>query len=199
MALGAPLTGVHVVNEGIFAMVRTLARVSAMVALVLPMAFVAAEPASATSVQTCAHVNGTVTFSPGITNTPTNNTASAKGTEATCTPSASTGGTGALNAVIKVPGASCAKLAQGAQTIYGVATSHWKNGQVTHYNVAFKTGTGSNATLANVTGKVTSGLFVGKHLTGQIRFRVTGSPTPNCTTSPVKTAAFANTKAFVIA
>ena len=168
-----------------------------MIALALPMVFVAAEPASAAIVQTCGHVSGTATFTPGITNTPTNNVVKASGSETTCTPSSVTGGTGHLAATLKVANATCAKLASGAQTVYGTGSTTWRNGKVSHYNLRLVTGTGSNATLANVTGLVTSGLFVNRHLSGQIRFRVTGT-TPNCTTIPVKSVAFNNTKAFVI-
>ena len=177
-------------------MVRTLARVTAIAALALPMAFVAAEPAAAAVVQTCGHVNGTATFTPGLTNTPTDNVVKAKGSETTCTPSASTGGKGTLTATLKVPQGSCTKLGAGGQTVYGTGNTKWANGKVSNYNLALITGTGANATLANVKGKVTSGLFSGKSLTGQIRFKVNGSPT--CTAAnPVKSVTFANTKAFV--
>ena len=47
-----------------------------------------------------------------------------------------------------------------------------------------------------ITGKVTSGLFTGHIVTGQIKFAVKG--TPNCTTKPVKSVTFHNTKAFKI-
>ena len=54
-------------------MVRTIARISAVAMLALPMAFIAANPAAAAVVQTCGHVQGTATFTPGLTNTPTDN------------------------------------------------------------------------------------------------------------------------------
>jgi len=178
-------------------MVRTLARVGAIVALALPMAAVVAQPAAAATVfGRCATVKGSATFSPGITNTPRDNTVTAKGSETNCTPVAGTGGSGTLNAIINVKQASCAKLAQGAQTLTGKANTHWKNGKISAYNITIKTGTGSNATLATITGKVVSGQFTGKTLTGQIRFKVSG--TPNCTTVPVKSVTFVNTKAFIL-
>lgn len=183
-------------------MVRTIARLSVVAMLALPMAFIAAEPAGAAVVlQTCGHVYGSATFTPGITNTATDNVVRASGTESTCTPSTYTGGSGHLTATIKVPKATCTKLATGGQVVYGTATSAWKNGTATKFNIRLTTGTGSNATLANVYGTVTSGRFysasVPRHLYGQIRFKVSG--TPDCTAAnPVKGVTFNNTKAFVI-
>ena len=182
-------------------MVRTLARLSAVAVLALPMAFIAAEPAAAaTTVGTCAHVQGTATFTPGVTSTPTDQVIRAKGTESTCTPSTATGGSGTLTATIKSPKATCAKLASGGQVVYGTATSTWHNGTATKFNIRLTTGTGANATLANVYGTVTSGRFYRasplRHLTGQVKFRVTSGA---CTAaSPIKSVAFANTKPFVI-
>jgi len=179
-------------------MVRTVARVLAVATLVVPAAVIATElPAAAVPVQSCAHVSGTATFSPGLTNTPTNNTVRAKGTQTSCTPIAATGGSAVLTATITVNQGSCGKLAAGNQSLPATATSQWHNGKISHYKITIHTGTGSNATLANIAGGVTSGLFVGKHVAGQIRFKVQG--TPNCTAAnPVKSVSFVNTKPFVI-
>jgi hypothetical protein len=182
-------------------MVRTLGRLGAIIGLVLPMVFVVAEPAGAvTKLQTCAHVQGTATITPGITPTSTDQVIKAKGSETTCTPSTTTGGYGTLTATIKVPQANCAKLASGGQVIYGVGTSTWHNGTYTKYNLRLTTGTGAYVLYANVYGTITAGRFYSsttkRHLTGQVKFRVTSG---NCTaSSPVKSVAFANTKAFVI-
>ena len=181
-------------------MVRTLARLSAVAVLALPMALVTANPAAATAVQTCAHVQGTATITPGITGTPTDQVIRAKGAESTCTPSTTTGGSGTLTATIKAPQASCATLASGGKTLYGTATSTWKNGTVTKLNIRVTTLTSPNQLYANVYGTITSGRFYRasplRHLTGQIKFRVTSGA---CTAaSPIKSVAFNNTKAFVI-
>jgi hypothetical protein len=177
-------------------MVRSLARVSALVALALPGAVVAAQPAGAAVLQSCAHVSGSATFTPGLTNTPRNNVVKAKGTQTSCTPVATTGGSAGLTATINVPAGSCAKLAQGAQTLNATARSNWKNGKFSVYKLTIKTGTGANATLANIAGTVTQGIFLNRHISGQIRFKVTGAY--NCTTQPVKTVTFTNTKPFVL-
>jgi hypothetical protein len=181
-------------------MVRTLARLTAVGVLALPMVFIAAEPAAAAVVQSCGHVQGNAAITPGITNTPTDQVIRARGAESTCTPSTYTGGSGVLTTTIKVPKASCAKLAAGGAVIYGQATSTWKNGTYTKFNIRATTGTGVNNLLANIYGTVTAGRFYRasplRHLTGQIKFRVTSG---NCTAaSPIKSVAFNNTKPFVI-
>ena len=128
-------------------MVRTFARLTAVAVLALPMALVSANPAAAVAVQTCGHVQGSATFTPGLTNTPTDNVVRARASETSCTPSSTTGGSGVLTATIKLPKGSCAGLASGGQTIYGTATSTWKNGTVTKFNLRATTGTGANTTL----------------------------------------------------
>jgi len=164
------------------------------------MALVTANPAAAVVVQTCGHVQGSATFTPGLTNTPTDNVVRARASETSCTPSSTTGGSGVLTATIKLPKASCAGLASGGQTIYGTATSTWKNGTATKFNLRATTGTGANATIANIYGTITSGRFYRasplRHLTVQIKFRVTSG---NCTpASPIKSVAINNTKPLVI-
>jgi hypothetical protein len=177
---------------------KTVARLAALATLAVGIGVVGASPGGAAPpVQTCKTVTGSATFTPGLTNTPTNNTVNAKGSQTGCTPTATTGGSGALTAVIKVPLGSCAKLAGGGQTLSGTAKTTWKNGKVTTYNLTFKTGTGSNIFIANITGRVSGGLFVNHPVSGQIKFTVQGSP--NCTTKPVKSITFVNTKPFVIA
>ena len=178
---------------------RSSMRVSALMAVALAAggvtAFMAA-PAYAAPLQSCAKVSGTATFAPGLTNAPKNNVITAKGAETGCTPAASTGGAGALTASIKVTAGSCAKLATGKQKLTGTAQSTWKNKKISKYSVTFTTGTGPTATTATITGTVTSGLFVGKKITGQVKFTIQGKP--NCTSTPVKSVAFKSTKPFVI-
>jgi hypothetical protein len=171
------------------------------IALLCAAAFVAfgmipVSPASAAVVQSCKTTSGTVTFTPGLTNTPRDNVVKAKGKHATCTPSAKTGGAGTIAATIKVVKGSCAKLATGGQVLKGTAKTTWKNGKTSSYSLTFKTGSGSASTTATITGKVTAGLFKGKAIKSTVKFTVTG--TPNCTTKPVKTATFKSTKPFVI-
>jgi len=169
----------------------------ALVTLAAPVAIMATElPAAAVPVQSCAHVSGYATFSPGITNTPRDNTVRAHGTETSCTPSIKTGGSGSITATIIAKAASCAKLGTGNQTLSGQGRTIWKNGRNSYYKFTVHTGTGSNATLATLSGGVTQGLFAGKHFQGTVRFKVSG--TPNCTTVPVTKVTFVNTKPFTI-
>ena len=165
-------------------------------ALALAVAFASPGLAATAPVQSCAHLSGTGTFTPGLTNTPRNQTVTAKGSETGCTPSATTGGSGTLTATIKVANGSCAKLGQGNQKLTGTGTTTWKNKKVSHYTLTFTTGTGSNIETATITGKVASGLFAGHLVTGQIKFKTVG--TVNCTTEPVKNITFTNSKPMVI-
>jgi len=141
-------------------------------------------------------VSGSATFTPGLTNTPRDNVVRAKGTQTSCTPAAKTGGSGSLTATIQVKQGSCAKLGTGNQTLTATARTIWKNGRNSYYKFTLHTGTGANAQTATIAGGVTQGLFVGKHVAGAVKFKVSG--TPNCTTSPVKSVTFTNTKPFVI-
>jgi hypothetical protein len=179
----------------------SLGRVSAVMALGLAASAITAftaTPAMAAPVGTCKTVTGTATFAPGLTNTPANNTITAKGNETGCTPPASTGGSGVLTATIKVPGGSCGKLATGKQKLSGTATSVWKNKKTSKYTLTFTTGTGATATTATITGKVASGLFAGKKITGAVKFTINGKP--DCATAPgIKSVSFKQTKPFVIA
>lgn len=179
-------------------MKQLLVRMTMVGALALGTTALVASPGSAaTAVQSCATVKGSATFTPGLTSTPANQTVKAKGTQTACTPSAATGGSGALSATIKLKNASCTTLVNGGQTLTGTGVTTWMNGQVSHYTLTFKTGTGNNITVATITGKVASGLFSGHKVSGQIKFTVKGSP--NCTSIPVKKVTFVNTKPFVIA
>lgn len=177
----------------------SLGRVSAALAVALAasaLPAITASPAVAAPVGSCKTVTGSATFAPGLSYTPANNTITAKGVETGCTPAADTGGSGTLTATIKVTAGSCAKLATGKQKLSGTAVSAWKNKKTSKYALTFTTGTGSTATTATITGKVTSGLFAGKSLTGAVKFTVTG--TPNCTSKPVKSVTFKQVKPFVI-
>jgi hypothetical protein len=186
-------------------MKRTIARLSAVCALALaaaPLTAISVAPnagAATPPIQVCRTLKGSATFTPGLTNTPRDNVVKAKGTMTNCTGRPNgpkTGGSGVLTATIKVIKGSCLKLGTGGQTIKGTAKTVWKNGKTSNYSLTLKTGSGTANTTATITGKVTLGLFKGHAVTGQIKFTVQG--TPNCTTKPVKSVTFKNTKAFII-
>ena len=68
--------------------------------------------------------------------------------------------------------------------------------KVSKYALTFSIGTGDNALVATITGKVTSGQFAGRPVSGQVKFRHVGSP--NCATKPVTDLTFTNTRPFII-
>ena len=70
---------------------KTVVRLTALATLAVGIGVVGAAPSGAAApVQTCTKVTGSATFTPGLTNTPTNNTVNAKGTQTGCTPTAAT-------------------------------------------------------------------------------------------------------------
>jgi hypothetical protein len=148
--------------------------------------------------QKCGALKGTVTLSPGLTTTPKAQKATAKGALTKCAPSKATGGSGSLNGTLTLPkNSSCLGLAQGKQSLKLTATTKWKNGKTTTYALVAKTGSGSTATVATITGKVSKGLFAGKKVTGAIK--VTPGKGENCTAGhPVKHLTFVQTKPFQI-
>lgn len=161
-------------------------------------AFAVAAPAAlATSSQSCAHVSGTATLTPGLSSTPTNQTATAHATMTTCTPTTTTGGSNTTTASLKIPLGSCAKLAGGNQKFSGTATTTWHNTKKSISSLTFTTGTGANITVATITGKITSGLFAGHAVSGQVKF--TPKSGENCTAGhPIKDLTFVGTKPFVV-
>jgi hypothetical protein len=161
-------------------------------------AFAVASPSAiAAASQSCAHVTGTATLTPGLTSTPTNQTATAHATMTTCTPTTTTGGSNVTTATLKIPLGSCAKLATGNQKFSGTATTTWHNAKKSVSALTFTTGTGSNITVATITGKVSSGLFAGHLVSGQVKFSVKSGE--NCTAGhPIKDLTFVGTKPFVV-
>ncbi len=155
-----------------------------------------ASPAAAAT-NSCKVLKGTSTFNPPVTNTPHTGTITSKGTVSGCSPSASTGGSGVFTSTLKAtkPG-SCKTLVQGGNVLNGTAKTTWKNGKVTNMKITVKTGTKSNYNIATITGTVSSGLFAGKHVTGQVKF--TPKSGQNCVTVPLKQVTFVNTKPFAL-
>jgi len=177
-------------------MKQRLLRVSMVAALALGMSALVAQPSGAAApVQKCTKATGSATVTPGLGATPANNTIKAKGTLGGCAPAKTTGGSGTLTATIKVPGGSCLKLAGGGQKLAGTAGTTWKNKKTSAYALTFTTGKGGAATTATVTGRVTSGLFKGKKVSGQIKFKITKG---NCAPTPVTGISFTQTKPWVV-
>jgi hypothetical protein len=154
-----------------------------------------ATPASA-AVNSCKVLKGTSTFKPPVTQTPSKGTITSVGTVTGCAPAAKTGGSGKFTSTLKATKAgSCTTLVKGGNVLNGTAKTTWKNGKVTNMKITVKTGTSSKYNIATITGTVSSGLFAGKHVTGQVKFTPKSG---NCVSTPLKTVSFVNTKPFAL-
>jgi len=180
-------------------MKRTLARGSLfLAAAALATSGLVMAPAGAATPpqQKCTSLKGKVTITPGISATPRAQTAKAKANLAGCTPKTKTGGTGVMTATLKLPSnSSCTGLASGGTTIKMTAKVVWKNKKSSTFALTAKTGTGSNVLTANITGKVSAGLFKGRPVTSQIKIKPTKG---NCAPTPVTEISFTNSKPFLI-
>ena len=173
-------------------MKRTFARGSlflAAAALATSGLVVNAAPAGAATVQNCKTVTGTVTIKPGLTTVPKAQTATAKGVAKPCTPSTKTGGSGVLTATLKLASnSSCQGLATGGQTIKVTSKVTWKNKKTSTLAMTAKTGTGSNATVATLKGKIVT-----------LTIKFTPKAGQNCTPGhPITNLTFKSTKPLVI-
>jgi hypothetical protein len=115
-----------------------------------------------------------------------------------CTPAAKTGGSGAIAATLNLPKtSSCQGLATGNQTIKATAKITWKNKKTSNVSFTAKTGKGSTATTATITGKITKGLFANRPITAGMK--ITPKAGQNCTPGhPIKNLTFTQTKPWVI-
>jgi hypothetical protein len=154
-------------------------------------------PAGAATVQTCKKVTGSATLTPGLGATPKTQTVTAKANATGCLPLKATGGSGVFSATSKVPNGSCGSLAKGGTSLKLASTIKWKNGKTSKLALVAKTGTGSNVFVATITGKVSSGLFVGKKV--KLTIKIKPKAGENCTPAhPVKHITFTNPKPLVI-
>jgi len=166
----------------------------------------AAQPASALGIgigigvgvgvgpaQRCGHLSGSATLSPGLSDAPTNVTITSDGTLTRCS-SSRTGGYGSLSWTIKIASATCSQW-EGSK-LSATGTTTWANKKVSNYALTFRIGSGDDALVATISGKVTSGAFAGHPVSGQVKFHHVGSP--NCATKPVTNLTFTNTRPFVI-
>ena len=147
--------------------------------------------------QRCTHLSGSVTVNPGLTNTETNSEASVRGNLSGCSRALKTGGSGTFTSTLSLPAASCTKLGAGGLKLTATGNTTWRSGRVSSYALTFKTGKNKSVLVATISGKVSSGLFAGHHVSGQVRLSLAG--TPNCTTIPVTAFTFKETQRFDIA
>ena len=152
----------------------------AAAALVTSGIAISAPAGAATPVQKCAAYSGKGTITPGLSTTPKDQVIKANMSMTGCTPAAKTGGSGKISVTLKIKQGSCQGLIKGGQTIpIPSASVKWKNGKTSTYHLTSKTGTGSAATVATITGTVSKGLFATKHVTGKLNVKTPSSE--NCT------------------
>ncbi len=179
---------------------KTLSRM-ASVAFALSLATgtavaLTAAPAGAATANSCKILKGTSTFKPPVFTTSAKRTIKSVGKVTGCLPKKKTGGSGKFTSTLKTTTAgNCVSLVQGGNVLKGNATTKWKNGKVTKMSVTVKTGTGNKYNIATIKGKVTSGLFKGKKVTGQVQFTPKSG---DCVTTPLKTVTFKSTKPFAL-
>ena len=182
----------------------SLIRAGLAFALAASMAIGFASPLSAATANSCKTFKGYATFNPPVPagNGPkVTSTITVHGTVAGCTPSTKTGGTGTVTGVIKgtKPG-NCTTTVQGGNVLHGTSTTKWKNGKTSKFTVTVHEGTartGSNAyNIAHITGRVASGLFAGKLVSGATKF--TPANPGACTSAPLKKVTFVQTQPLTL-
>jgi len=167
--------------------------------MVAGMVGIAAAPASAATVQSCAKFVGTITLTPGLGATAANQTVVIKGTQSACKPTATTGGTGAFLAKFALKNASCTTLASGGTKFTAPGKTTWKNKKTTSYTITYKDGTGAGITNITMTGKATSGLFSGKKFAGGLKIDINSVNSGACQgTGKFKTAKLTQLKAWTL-
>ena len=180
-------------------MKASLTRAGLAFALAASMAIGFASPASAATANSCKTFKGYATFNPPVPAgaTKVNSTITIHGNVAGCAPSSATGGSGVVTGTLKgtKPG-NCTTTVQGGNVLHGTSTTKWKNGKSSKFTVTVKTGTGPNYSVATITGKVASGLFAGKLVSGQTKFSPANPGA--CTSAPLKKVTFVQTKPFVL-
>jgi hypothetical protein len=156
------------------------------IALMTPIGVLAAQPAGAATVLTCAKPSGKVTFTPGLGSTPKIQTTSFSLPVTGCkgTPGVTSGTSkGSSKGTTKD---TCASLGSGATKT--AVTITWINKKTSTSNLSTTVVKGAPGVLtATVVGKISKGLFVGKTL--RTKVKITLQKGVVCTDAhPLKTA-----------
>jgi hypothetical protein len=155
------------------------------VAMMAPVGVLAAQPAGAAAIVTCAKPSGFVTFSPGLGTTPKIQTTSFSLPVKSCK---GTGGVTSGTSAGKTKGtkpSSCAGLATGATKTNVTIT--WNNKKTSSSTLSTSIVKGAPGVItASVTGKITKGLFLGKTIKTKVQVKLASG---KCTdASPLKKA-----------
>jgi len=165
--------------------------------MALPVLAITAQPAAAAPVVTCTKAAGTATFKPGLppigNNTKVKSKLTSTGTVSGCTGSGHvTGGKTKFVQTSASTGANCTTLATpkpSSPPTKGTLTITWNNnkGVSTAKGTAIKQ---TKATEANITGKITSGKFVGKTFKATVTFKVPQDG--SCSSKPLTKVTYTN-------
>lgn len=141
--------------------------------LVAPAASDAAGPVQKCSGPSATVQSGRTTVSPGINGLAHAQTTSSSIHLFQCTPATPTTGAGTLNITLITAAINCTALTT-AHVWKPSATIKWKSGATS--TVPLTVATTGATRLANVSGKITKGLFVGHTVTAQFHFKPVISP-----------------------
>jgi hypothetical protein len=165
---------------------KKIAGVGLAIAMMAPIGVLAAQPAGAAAVLTCAKPSGFVTFTPGLGTTPkiqtTNFTLPVTGCKGT--PGVTSGSSKGSSKGTKPQ--SCGTFASAGKTTTTV-TITWNNKKTSTASLATTIVPGAKGVItATVSGKVSKGLFVGKTVKTKVQVKlVSGACTDK---SPLKKA-----------
>lgn len=141
---------------------------NAVLALSIATATIAvqAQPASATTLLTCAG-NYSITYNPGLTNTPQTVSFTAQTSYTLCLPAL--GLTGTATAAATLPSIACSQLLNPPNA--GTTTINWNTGESSKYTWTSTAAAVAGAIVTTTNGTITEGKFVGSTIE-----RITISP-----------------------
>jgi hypothetical protein len=161
------------------------------VALMAPIAVLAAGPAGAAGGTTCGKPSGTITISPGLTSTPTVQTISVVLPVKACKGGGVTGGTS--KGSIKTAAIDISTFASGKPVVLN-DTIVWNTKATTTFSASASTKISSKGAITStIKGKVTKGLFVGGNVSATVNVKL-GPLVHNA----IKNLIITGTTAFVI-
>ncbi len=177
-------------------MLKKFLGVATALALMAPVGVIAASPASAAALVTCAKPSGSVSFSPGYGATPKIQTTTFSLPIKNCTGKGGVKSGTSKGKTVGKTKQSCADFAKNAANQKTNVTITWNNH--TTSKAALKTAitTKGSSLIATVSGKISSGAFKGK--TAKTKVKVTLVGTCGDDAHPLKKAKLAGLAPFTI-
>lgn len=181
---------------------RKAAGVLLVAALAVPAGIGTFSPADAVGGTVCSTAAGKGTFSPALPKlgsaVKVKGTLVAAGTVGKCVGGGVTFGHTSFNSPKSTTGANCTTLAKpdpASKGIIGTFTVKWNTGKSsTAKTFTIKQVKGA-PTKATVTGKITTGLFLGSTMSGTVQYKI---PAGGCATKPLSTVTYTGIGKFVI-